>query len=50
MISSLFDDPADQVLKDSEERRRKIMAAGRVGSPGKISTLLGYYNDTRGST
>jgi len=40
-VSQLFKNPSEDLDEDLMNRR-KILAAGRVGSPGKISTLLGY--------
>lgn len=38
------DDPVDKLKKELIERQKKF-AAGRVGSPGKVSTLLGYSGE-----
>lgn len=51
MISDLFDNPKDQLQRELDERRKRLLAAGKVGSPGKISTMLGYAaNNNMSST
>jgi hypothetical protein len=41
-VAGMFQNPFDELNDELEERRKKAMAAGQVGSPGKISTMLGY--------
>lgn len=46
-ISPMFDDPAEDLAKREQDYRKKILTASRVGSPGKITTLLGYSGNTK---
>jgi hypothetical protein len=48
-VAGMFTNPMDELNEELEERRKKALAAGQVGSPGKISTMMGYSGMATGN-
>ena len=45
-LLNLGGDAAADLQKELDDRRKKALAVSRVGSPGKISTMMGYSGNT----
>lgn len=46
--SNLFGDTQSELQRQLEERRKKMLAASQLGSPGQISNMMGYLGNTTG--